>query len=526
MAYTTYIYLVLFLGITFLLYTVFPKKIKWTVLLTASIAYYALASRWWLLIFILMTTITIYYSAIWIDRINDLFKSVKHVLSREEKKSFKEKLLWQKKMVVVLMLLVNIGTLIFLKYSNFFSEVLNSLVFEHLRMQIPMMKLFLPLGISFYTLQAVSYVIDVYRGKYKADRNIGRVGLFLVFFPTIVEGPIARYDQVAHQLYEGHSFHYENLTHGVQLILWGMFKKIVIADRANMLVNFVFGEYLSYSGLSVIFAIIFYTIQIYTEFSGCMDIVRGSAQIFSVHLPENFKQPFFAKSINEFWQRWHITLGAWLRDYIFYSVSLSVPFKKFSQFVKAHSNDYISRLLPATTALFFVWITNGLWHGSSLKYVMYGMYYYAFMVIGMFMEPIFKKVLDKLHIKKETWYFKGFQIFRTILIVNIGMLIFRADNLSSAYHMFISCFQNFSLDIGQLAHLGLSVPDILMVIIGVVVVLIVGLIREKGIHIRESVGKWHIIPRWAFYLVGFLVVVIFGAYGRGYDIVSFIYAQF
>ncbi|MEG0592533.1 MAG: MBOAT family protein, partial [Coprobacillus sp.] len=202
------------------------------------------------------------------------------------------------------------------------------------------------------------------------------------------------------------------------------------------------------------------------------------------------------------------------------------PFKKFSQFVKAHSNDYISKLLPATTALFFVWITNGLWHGSSLKYVMYGMYYYSFMVIGMFMEPVFKKVLDKLHIKKETWYFKGFQIFRTILIVNIGMLIFRADNLSSAYHMFISCFQNFSLDIGQLAHLGLSVPDILMVIIGVVVVLIVGLIREKGIHIRESVGKWHIIPRWAFYLVGFLVVVIFGAYGRGYDIVSFIYAQF
>lgn len=247
MAYTSYVYLTLFLGLTFVLYTLFPKKYKWAVLLGASYSYYVLASRLWLIVFLLLSTVTVYLSALWIGNLNELFNSVKKVLDRPQKKEFKEKLLVHKKIIVALMLLVNIGTLAFLKYYNFFAEVLNFALLDHLHMSVPMLKLFLPLGISFYTLQAVSYVIDVYRGKYKADQNFFRVALFLSFFPTIVEGPIARYDQVAHELYEGHDFDYENLTFGIQLILWGMFKKIVIADRANMLVNHIFDDYLNYS---------------------------------------------------------------------------------------------------------------------------------------------------------------------------------------------------------------------------------------------------------------------------------------
>jgi len=526
MGYTTYVYLTLFLGITFLLYTVFPKKYKWTVLLGASYLYYVAASRLWLIVFILMTSITVYIGAIWIDNINELFQCVKKVLDREQKKAFKEKLLWQKKMVVGLMLLINLGTLAFLKYYNFFAEVLNIAIFDHFYASIPALKLFLPLGISFYTLQAISYVIDVYRGKYKADRCFGRVALFLAFFPTIVEGPIARYDQVAQQLYEGHSYNYVNLTQGAQLILWGMFKKLVIADRANMLVNHVFDDYLNYSGLSVVIAIVFYTIQLYTEFSGCMDIVRGSAQIFSINLPENFKQPFFSKSINEFWQRWHMTLGSWLRDYVFYSVSLSSFFKKFNRYAREHFNEYFAKLLPATTALFFVWICNGLWHGASIKYVMYGMYYYIIMVIGMFMEPVFNKIMNSLHIKKEAKCFKLFQILRTVLIVNIGMLIFRADTLSSAWHMFFSCFHNFQFDWSIVGNLGIDIQDVYAIILGTIVVFVVGIIKEKGIHIRETVANWNIVFRWTFYIISLFIVIIFGAYGRGYDIASLIYAQF
>ena len=524
MAYTSYVYLICFLGITFLLYTVFPKKYKWVVLLSSSYLFYMVSSRIWLVVFLFITTLSVYLGAIWIDKINDLFQCVKKSLDRQEKKVFKEKLLVQKKIVIFIMLCINIGILAILKYSNFFIDILNFSLLDHIGMHIHVLKLFLPLGLSCYTLQAISYVIDVYRGKYKADYKLSRVALFLSFFPTIVEGPIARYDQVAHQLYEGHEFHYENLTYGVQLILWGMFKKIVIADRANMLVNQVFNNHQDYQGLATIIAIIFYTIQLYTEFSGCMDIVRGSAQIFSVNLPENFRQPFFAKSINDFWQRWHITLGAWLRDYVFYSVSLSAPFKRFNQFVKKYNHDYLSKLLPAATALFFVWICNGLWHGASIKYVMYGMYYYIIMILGMFLEPVFIKIINVLHIKKEAKYFQLFQILRTIVIVNIGMLIFRADTLGIAYDMFISCFRKANLD--MLMNLGLSIQDIWVVVIGVVIVFISSLFKERNVHIRETVGKWHIVPRWSFYIVGLFIVIIFGAYGRGYDIVSFIYAQF
>lgn len=522
MAYTTYIYLLLFLGSTFIFYTVFPKKYKWVVLLSASYLYYILASRIWMIIFILLTTFSIYFGALWLDRINDLFTTVKKSLDRQQKKEFKEKILWQKKLVVILMLIINLGLLVFLKYSNFLIGILNFSILDHFEVSIPLLKLFLPLGISFYTLQAISYIVDVYRGKYHADECLSRVALYLSFFPTIVEGPITRYNEVAYQLYEGHNFSYENLTFGTQLILWGMFKKIVIADRANMLVNYVFNDYTKFSGLSVIIAIIFYTIQLYTEFSGCMDIVRGSAQLFSIQLPENFRQPFFAKSINEFWQRWHITLGSWLRDYVFYSVSLSSPFKRWSQFVKKHGNEYIHKLLPASTALFFVWLCNGLWHGASMKYVMYGMYYYILMMLGMYLEPLFIKMKDLLRLSNEKFAFRFFQILRTIIIVNIGMLIFRADTLSIAWDMFLSCFHG-STEIG---YLGLSFNDIMIVIAGVFVVLIIGILKEKNIHIRECIARWHIIPRWTFYLTSFMIVVIFGAYGRGYDIVSFIYAQF
>ncbi len=307
MAYTSYIYLLLFLGSTFLLYTVFPKKYKWLVLLSASYLYYILASRVWMIVFILLTTVSIYIGALRLDRINDLFITMKKSLDRQQRKELKERIVCQKKIVVVLMLIINLGLLIFLKYSNFLIDILNISILEHFQISIPLVKLFLPLGISFYTLQAISYIVDVYRGKYHSDECFTRVALYLAFFPTIVEGPITRYNEVAYQLYEGHDFNYENLTFGAQLILWGMFKKIVIADRANMLVNYVFDDYTKFSGLSVIIAIIFYTIQLYTEFSGCMDIVRGSAQLFSIQLPDNFRQPFFAKSINEFWQRWHIT---------------------------------------------------------------------------------------------------------------------------------------------------------------------------------------------------------------------------
>ncbi len=509
-----------------LCYFITPKRFRWVILLLGSYLFYIAASKNWVVIFILVTTLSIYLGALWIEKINDIFKKLKGTLSRQEKKELKEKLIFQKKIVVVILLIINLGLLVVLKYYNFFAGGLNSALFNHLSMSLPVLKFVLPMGISFYTLQAIGYFIDVYRGKYKAEKHLGKIALFLIYFPTIVQGPITRYDQIGKQLYEGHAFNYLNFTHGSQLILWGLFKKIVIADRANMFVNHIFQDYAQYSGIVVMTGILFYTIQLYTEFSGAVDICRGSSQMFGIELPKNFNQPFLSKDINEFWQRWHITLGLWLKEYVFFSVSLSKPFKKFNTFVKKFGNDYLSKLLPATTALFFVWICNGLWHGASIKYVGYGMYYYVIMLCGMYFEPIFKKIISVLRINIESKWFKTFQVIRTIVLVNIGMLIFRADSLQSAFQMLKSCFVPSQLPLNMIPTLGIDIHDFVIIIIGAAVVYGIGLIKEKGISIRESISSMKLPLRWTIYIAAILVVVIFGAYGKGYDAVSFIYATF
>lgn len=529
MSYTSYVYLVLFLSSTFICYNLVPKKIKWLVLLLASLAFYLVSSRK-MIVYIIATTVSIYLAGLLIQRFNDYFDKVKKDLSKDEKKSLKAKIAKRKKRVIVLTLLFNFGILFCLKYINFFGGNFNTiLTFFNPNLYIPTQRIILPLGISFYTLQASSYIIDVYRGKYKADRNLGRVALFLCYFPQIVEGPIGRYDLLADQLYEGHPFNYENFTFGLQLIVWGLFKKIVIADRANVLVNSVFGNHDKYSGLTVVAAILLYTLQLYAEFSGAMDIVSGSSQMFGISLSKNFKRPFFATSINDFWRRWHITLGAWLRDYIFYSVSLSKPFLNLSKNAKKHFNEHFGKLVPAASALFFVWIGNGIWHGADWKYICYGMYYYVLMIIGMFCEPIFSKILSVLHIKREFNWYHVFQIIRTFVIVNIGMLMFRADNLVVFYKMFKSIFANFTfgtLADGSLLNLGLDKFDFGLLIFGTIAIFVVGLLQEKGYSLRRTIADKNIVIRWCVYFAAIFLVIILGAYGTGYNAADFIYAQF
>ena len=528
MAYTTYVYLILFLGSTFLLYTVFPKKYKWLVLLSASYLYYIAASRLWLIVFLFMTTLTVYLSAIWLDKINDLFQSVKKLLDRDQKKSFKEKLLWQKKMVMILMLLINIGTLAFLKYFNFFGDVLNFALLDHMNMHIPMLKLFLPLGISFYTLQAVSYVIDVYRGTFKADKNFGRVLLFVCFFPQIIEGPIGRYDKLAGQLYEGHSFDYDKFMKGLQLMLWGLIKIMVIADRAGIFVGNVFEKIYDADGSIILLGVLLYTIQLYADFSGCMDLVKGIGQLFGIEMADNFRRPFFSTSVNEFWRRWHITLGAWLRDYIFYPISLSKFFANLSAKAKKNFGDFLAKFLPSAFALFFVWFINGLWHGAEVKYIVYGLYYYVVMMLGLLFEPLFVKIINALHINRKSKPYFVFQVIRTFLLVNLGMLIFRANTLFDAWYALCAIFSKFNGDIFATSVLSykLHIYDFVVIAIGAVTLFIVGVLQEKGHHLRDEIAKRNIVIRWTIYFAALFILVIVGAYGEGYRVADFLYAQF
>ena len=520
---------ILYLAGTFLLYRLAPLRFKWVVLLAASYCFYFVSSGW-LASFMIASTLSIYGTGLWLQRFSDRFKTQKAGLDKEGCKLLKARITRRKKWVVALAVLVNFGFLCFFKYFNFLGGNINALagLFGQGAV-VPTLKLAMPLGISYYTLQAVSYVIDVYRGKYAADKNLGRVALFVSFFPQMTEGPIGRYDLLAHQLYEGHRFDYEQFCYGLQLLMWGLFKKLVIADRVGIFVSGVFGNYAAHQGLVVLAAVVLYTVQIYMDFSGYMDLVTGGAQVLGVRMSDNFARPFFSRSVNEFWRRWHITLGAWLRDYIFYSVTLSRPFAKISKAAKKHLNAHLGALLPSAMALFFVWFGNGLWHGASWKYICYGLYYYVIMLFGMFMKPLTRKGLKAFHIPDASKGYKLFQMARTTGIVGIGMLIFRAPTLTAAWSIFTSIFRGFSFRVvsdHSLFQLGMDLHDFMVVALGLVLVLIVSLLQERGVAIREAVARKPLPLRWTLYLGLVMTVVIFGAYGHGYMNIDPIYAQF
>ena len=523
------IYFMAFVAAVCMVYFLLPKKIKWAWLLLASYIYYFLSSKK-LTIFLVITTISVYFITRAIHKINETTKLKCEGKEKEEKKIIKNKAINKKKLLVFFAILINFGILAFLKYSNFISGNINKLNnILNINMEIPMRTIVLPLGISYYTLQAIGYVVDVYRGKFKPEKNVAKLALFLSFFPQMLEGPIGKFEDLAIQLFEPHKFEYERVKFGIQLALWGLFKKLVIADRAAMYVNEVFNNYNDYSGIVIFFGIVLYTVQIYADFSGCIEIVSGVSQILGINLAENFRRPFFSKTIQEFWRRWHITLGAWLREYIFYPISFSKFSINLTSKCKKVFKGNLGKIIPAIFLLFFVWFGNGIWHGASWKYVFYGLYYYILTVLGMIFEPTFNRIIKLFKINISSFGYRLWQTIRTIIIVLGGMLIFRAHRLKTAFTMFISLFTFKDMDKlfnGELFKIGFKTSDFIVLIFGVIILFIVGLLQEKGYKIREKISKRNIIIRWTLYYGIIFAIIIFGIYGRGYSASSFIYGQF
>ena len=523
MTYTSFEFFVIYFGATFLLYTIAPIKYKKYALLLGSAFFYFVATRGHIFALIASALLT-WGAALLIQKQNDEFAAKKKLVEKSERKALKAKYNKRKGLICTAGVILNLGILLVLKYSNFFVSTFGAIF----KFDAPELHFIQPLGISFYTLQAVSYIVDVNRGKYKAGKNPIDIFIYLSFMLTIVEGPVARYDQLGTQLVKGERLSFKNLQMGYQLIVWGLFKKVVIADRAAEFVNNVFDNTGKYTGVVVIAGILFYTLQLYCEFSGVMDVVTGMGELMGIKLPENFNRPFFAKSINEFWQRWHITLGAFLRDYIFYSISLSKPFMKLTKSARKRFNPYYANLIPTAFALFFVWFANGFWHGSGWKYIVYGLYYYVLMMLALFMEPLFAKICKALKINREAKPYALFQMLRTFLIVNIGMLIFRADGLRAAFRMLISIPQlNLAaLKPGSGNGLGLDLKDYGILVVGTGVIFLVSLLREKGVDIREKVYRMPFVVKFVGYLAAALLIIVIGAYGDNYGVVDLIYANF
>lgn len=527
MSYTSFLFMLVFFLLTYVIYLLTNYKYRWIVLTISSFLFYFISSNGHILPMLAATAI-IWFVGLLIQKTDDSSKSIPKDTDRQEKKRIKAKIKRKTGAVLSIGVVSCVLFILILKYGNFIRSI-----FVANAEPLPLLQ---PLGISFYTLQAISYLVDVKRKRVTACRNPLKLLLYLSFFLTVVEGPIVRFNEIENQFFaqEKKQITQKNFYYGAMLVLWGLFMKIIVSNRAALIAENVFNHYSDVGGITVVLGVLFYTVQLYFDFAGIMNVLRGLACLMGISLPENFKRPFFAKSINEFWQRWHITLGSWLRDYVFYSVSLSKPFQKISKLSRKKFNAYYSVIIPTSVALFFVWITNGLWHGSGTKYILYGMYYYVLMMLGIFMEPLFKKICEKVKLDRKSKLYSLFQVVRTFVIVNIGMLIFRADSISAAAAMVKSVF---SIDktMDFLHHpmatlYGNYNPgtyhDIVIILFGVAAAFLVGILREKNVNILEKIYKLNPVLRSALYFVFLILIVLIGAYGEDYQINQMIYAGF
>ena len=524
-----------------LVYFLFPiKKYKWTVLLAASVFFYAVAGYKYAA-FILFTALSTYLTGLWISHISanskKLIKEKKKDWDREQKKNYKNKIKVQKRLILALALVLNFGILAFLKYYNFFAGSLNDILGSFgIAFSAPTLDLFLPLGISFYTFQSMGYLVDVYREKTEAQRNPFKLLLFVSFFPQIIQGPISIYDQLAQQLFEPHEFSFTRMKHGMELILWGFFKKLVIADRMFVAISAVQKNYSNYGGTTLTFIVLLWAIQLYADFSGGIDISRGVAQMFGIDMIENFRRPYFSRSINEYWRRWHISLGAWMKNYLFYPVAMSNLFitaskkMKGTRFGKTAAGTHISKVLPTSVASLIVFLIVGIWHGADWKYVAFGVWNGGIIMLSILMQPLFDLVVDKLRINRKNPVFIGFQIFRTLLVILVGYVFDVAPSFGEGMRTITEFFtgQNITRGLAEINGLGLNIKEYVLLAICSIIILIASIIQERNPHtnIRTMLDNKSFALRFAFLYIGVISVVIFGVYGSGYNAADFVYMQF
>lgn len=522
-------YLAFFLPAAILVYAIFPRSKRRYVLLAESLCFFWLISGK-LVAYLILTAFSMHWFGMWIDRIYRRRDEIAASLERSERRAVKKQYTKKARCVLAFAAVLHIGTLLLLKYSAFAVGNLNSL-FElfgaEQRIAVP--NYALPIGLSFFTLQAVSYIVDVYREKVNADENLCRLALWISFFPQIIEGPICRYSQTADRLWQCEGIKFDNMTLGIQRILFGMLKKIVVADRLNSFVSNVFTDYKDYGGGIIALAAVCYTIQLYMDFSGSMDAVAGTAQIFGIEMPENFKRPFFSKTITEFWKRWHISLGEWFRDYLFYPVTMSKPMQSLTKSARKKLGNHFGPLIAGSIALFCVWFCNGLWHGAAWNYIFFGLYHFALILTGRLLAPLINAVNGRLHIDPQKRPYRIMQIIRSDILIVIGELFFRADGVRAGLYMFKKAVTDFSFSdfspelFGQL---GIDYSDFLIVGVTVAIVFAVGLINEKGICIRKELKSKNVALRWSVIYAMIMFIVIFGAYGVGYMSVDPMYADF
>lgn len=505
----------------FLVYFAMNKiyaKGQWIILLIASILFYAYASPQFLL-FLGFSIFTTWGLALAIDKISDKYEVLLRDCAKVERKALRKKCNKEKSVYLTLCLFLNIGVLFFLKYRGLFGLTNSNASW-----------IIVPLGISFYTFQSVGYCIDVSRGLIKPEKNIFRYALFVSYFPQIAQGPIGKYELLAPELFAEHEFDYNRFVSGLERALWGCFKKIVLANRIGAFVDTIYGEPTAFSGFILLLATAMYAVQLYADFSGYMDIAIGISNSLGIELSENFKTPYFSRSAAEYWRRWHMTLGTWFRDYLYYPILRSGWMKALGKTLNAKGYKRTATYITTAIALLITWVLTGVWHGDSLHFVFFGLYYGVIISFSTVCEEKYSEVKERMHIddKAKTW--RAFQLVRTLAIVCAGDILFRANSLSDVVciikGIFSGHFYNGSIH-GMLSGIGCVPYKSWAVIIPALAVCVAVEIYEE--KTEEKIVQWldrRILPvRWGllYLLIGSLF--LFGDFAST-AASSFLYFQF
>lgn len=505
-------------------YYICPKRFRWIVLLLVSYGFYA-SKALSALPFILLTTLSTWLGARVIDDMGIKLKAELRVrkasMTREEKTSLKAQTKKRQRACLCAVLAINFTVLAVFKYTD---DLLGMVGASPLG-------LLLPLGISFYTFQATGYLLDVYGGKYASEKNPAKFALFVSFFPQLIQGPIGRYDQLAPQLQEPHDFDWDQLQSGFLLMLWGLFKKMVIADRALPAVDAVFSAQAGeYGGAIAVLSVLLYSLQQYCDFSGGIDLVSGIAQQMGIRLAPNFRRPYFAVSLGDFWRRWHISLGSWMRDYVFYPFALTKPVGRLSDLAKARFGTAFARALPAALGNVLVFFLVGLWHGATSNYIFWGLYNGLILAFSALMEPCYKRMNGFFPCLTSSRGFHIFRVLRTFVIVNIGWFFDRALHASDAVVMMKAMLMDFRagelLD-GTMLRLGIAAVDYGVLAASALLVFAVSLVQEKwDVEVRGWIAARALPIRWLLMIAGVLCILLLGKWGSGFSEASFIYYQF
>ena len=532
--FTSYEFIIFMLAVIAVYYLV-PKRFQWMLLLVANFLFYYSAGPSYP-IFILVTSFTVYLAG-WAmgrkdEQLNTYLAKIKsgemEQPSKEEKKAYKKWINQKKKVIMLLCLILNIGILTVVKYTNFAVENINVLLDMTGKQTLSYVDLILPMGISFYTFQAVGYLLDVYWNKCEPQNNFFKFTLFVSFFPQLMQGPISRYGDLSKTLYTKHRFDWKQVRFGLERVLWGYFKKLVIADRIGVAVTALTEDPEYYTGAFVALTMLFYAVQLYADFTGGIDITIGIAQSLGIRLEENFIRPYFSKNIAEYWRRWHITMGTWFRDYLFYPLSISRPVKAITKFCKKHFGMTVARRVPVYIVTILLWIGTGIWHGAAWFYVTWGLANGVIILLSEEFTPLYKKFHQKFPKLTASWGYRAFQVIRTFCLMCCLRLFDNYRDVTVTGKQFIHLFTQFRLqDVTkqELLDLGLAQADYIVLLVGVIILFLVSLAGRDG-SVREKISKQSYIVRYAIYVILFFAVLLLGSYGVGFDSQQFIYNQF